>query len=266
MTSRHRDAPALIPLQVFVVEDEFHARSYLVELIHRSGRGAVVGAVATRQEALEALALSPDSIKADLAFVDVNLGGARAQSAGLELVRDLVRSSSPLRFVLATASGEHALEAYELGVLDYLRKPFTLERVERCLERVRELLVPPLASGLPPTRLVARSGRRLMLLRLEDVLAFEAAERLVSVHAGQGRFDVDLSLSALEASFGAEMVRVHRNWLIRLSAVTGIERDGPDTTLFLGESSAPLRVCVARERAPAIRERLLANTTGLRRT
>src|SRR5690606_33019163 len=122
-----------------------------------------------------------------------------------------------------------ALEAFELGVADYLIKPFTEDRVEACLERLharRSGSQPP----LPPLRIVARRGRGLVFLEPSEVWAFEAADRLTSVHTAHGTFDVDLSLSAIEASLGRSFARVHRNWLVNASHIKRLDRDGSETT------------------------------------
>lgn len=85
-----------------------------------------------------------------------------------------------------------------------------------------------------------------------------------------GTFDLDLSLAAIEASFGRALARVHRNWLVNPEHVKELERDGTETRVFVGAGIGPdqqgIRVPVARERAQAVREALLTNAMGLRRT
>src|SRR5262249_43367676 len=153
-------------------------------------------------------------------------------------------------------------------VLDYLLKPFTEERVGRCLERVRARRPASDASaGQPSPRLVARRKRALVFLRLDEVWAFEAAERLAYVHTTRGRLEVDLSLTAIEASVGRGLLRVHRSWLVNAEHVRELEGTGSETEILVGSSAdgpGALRVPVARERAQAVREALLGNTTGLR--
>jgi DNA-binding LytR/AlgR family response regulator len=104
-------------------------------------------------------------------------------------------------------------------------------------------------------------------LRLEEVWAFEAEERLAYVHTTRGRFDVDLSLSAVEACFGGALLRVHRNWLVNADYVQELEGTGSETELLVGSPAGAgegVRVPVARERAQSVREALLGNTTGIR--
>jgi len=253
-------------LRALVVEDEWPARNYLVELLEGSGLAEVVGAVGTSDEARQALAAS-ESVQLDVVFLDVQL--ARGDREGLDIVRSLGARAAGARplVVLATASREHALEAFELGVLDYLLKPFSDERVAQCLERLTARRPKP--EGPPAAqKIVARRKKSLVFLAPEEVWAFEAAHRLTFVHTPHGTFDLDLSLSAIEASFGRALTRVHRNWLVNTAFVRELERDGSDTRLFVGSAvgQAGVHVPVARERAQDLRDQLLANATGLRRS
>jgi DNA-binding LytR/AlgR family response regulator len=260
--------PSSPPLRALVVEDEWPARNYLVELIESSRLAEVVGAVGGLHEAREALASDLPGLGIDVVFVDIALDGAGGES-GLTLVREAAGLPGAPMFVLATAYERHALEAFELGVVDYLLKPFSEERVFQCLRRLPERRGSAGRTiGVPP-RIVARRKRALVFLEPHEIWAFEAADRLTFVHASPGVFDIDLSLAAVEASFGRAFVRAHRNWLVSAAHIKELERDGHETKLFVGATVADAAkgvwVPVARERSAAVREMLLANATGLRR-
>jgi DNA-binding LytR/AlgR family response regulator len=258
-------------LRALVLEDEWPARNYLVQLIEGTEIADVVGAVASIGEAREVLAGLP----VDVVFVDVQLSGGEN---GLELVQSMLAGPTAPSggqprgeiarpsFVLATAFGQHALAAFDLGVVDYLLKPFSEERVEQCLRR---LLDRRPATGPSPLRVVARRKKSLVFLDPAEIWAFEASDRLSYVHSRQGRFDIDLSLAAIETSFGRTLLRVHRNWLVNPAFARELEREGSETTLFVGTSigdgSEGVRVPVSRDRAQSLRNALLENATGLRR-
>jgi DNA-binding LytR/AlgR family response regulator len=224
--------------------------------------------VASVDEAREALQAAA-RLSVDVVFVDVQLAAEPGDRAGLELVRSLARTHPGLLFVLATAFEQHALEAFDLGVVDYLLKPFTEERVAQCLERLvrRHRVRPDAPTAL---RIVARRKRNLVFLDPSEIWAFEAADRLTFVHTQAGRFDMDLSLAAIEMSFGRALTRVHRNWLVNPAHVRELEREGTETRLFVGtgltEEAPGIRVPVSRDRLQAVRDSLLADATGLRRS
>ena len=119
---------------------------------------------------------------------------------------------------------------------------------------------PNSASAAAPLRLAARKKGQLVLLDLAGMLAFEAADRLTYLHHLAGVYSVDLSLNALAAALGARVLRVHRNWLVAPAHVQGMSRLDGELCLALG---AELRVPVARDRARAVRKRLLRDTIGL---
>jgi DNA-binding LytR/AlgR family response regulator len=247
-------------LKALVLEDEWPTRNYLVQLIEGTKLAEVSGAVATLDEAREALAGSP----IDVVFVDIQLAATGDTRTGLDLIRSMAEMPGAPMFVIATAFKQHTLEAFDLGVVDYLLKPFSEERVEQCLRRLMARR-PERRSG--PMRVVARRKRNLVFLDPEDIWAFEAADRLTCVHSRHGKFDIDLSLATIEASFGRALTRVHRNWLVNLASVKEMEREGGEMTLLVGSmGDAAIRAPVSRDRAKAVRDLLLENATGVRRS
>jgi DNA-binding LytR/AlgR family response regulator len=249
-------------LKALVLEDEWPTRNYLVKLIEDTHRAEVVGAVASLDEAREAITGSP----VDVVFVDVHLAGTGDSRTGLDLIRTLAGEPLAPMFVLATASSDHGLEAFDLGVVDYILKPYTEERVDHCLKRLLERRG---SRSQKPRRVVARRKKSLVFLDPETIWAFEAADRLTYVHAPEGRFDIDLSLAAIEASLGRGLFRVHRNWLVNLAYVKELERDIGGATVIVGRDVGPqghsIQVPVSQDRSKALRDALLENATGLRR-
>jgi DNA-binding LytR/AlgR family response regulator len=254
----------IAPLRVLVVEDEWPARNYLVELLHASKLAVVVAAVADVESAMQALA-PEGALAVDVVFADIHLVGSARDDSGLDLVRACAHKPGAPLFVLATAYKEHAIEAYSLGVVDYLLKPFTEDRVEQCLRRLLARRPQRAAASSVPTKIVARKKKGLVFLRPEEVWAFEAADRLTFVHTPRGKFDLDLSLSSIETAFGKGLLRAHRNWLVNPEHVRELVRDAGDELIVGGDDEDGVHVPIARERAQVVRDALLADATGLRR-
>src|SRR5262249_57908838 len=194
----------------------------------------------------------------DVASVDVQLTTGRDGDSGLAWIRGEARRPGAPLFVLATAYKQHALEAFELGVADYLVKPFTQRRVDECVQRLLARTAGLGREGASlPLRIAARRQRVIVFLDMDEVWACEAADRLTYVHSGRGRFDLDLTLSAIGKSFCRALVRIDRNWLVNPAKVIEMERDAGEMSLFVGSvtgaETAGVRVPVARERASAVR-------------
>jgi two-component system response regulator LytT len=254
-----------LKLRALVVEDEWPARNYLVELLVDSGKAEVVGAVSSVDEAQQALGAAA-GLHVDVAFVDVQLARDGGNQAGLTFAQTLRRTAPDVQIVLATAFEQHALAAFDLGVTDYLLKPFGEERVLQCLARLRQRRAP--VSSRPP-RIVARKKKSLVFLDASEIWAFEAEERLTFVHTRHGRFDVDLSLRAIELALGEAVTRVHRQWLVNVEHVRELTRNSSDTLLFVGEAPSEegkgVTVPVSRDRVAEVREALLRQSVGMRR-
>lgn len=249
-------------LRTLIVEDEWPTREYLSELLLASKLADVVAAVATSEEALQVL--GPDGIEVDVVFVDINLATSGGEEAGLALVRRFAKAQSAPLFVMATALKQHAIEAFDLDVVDYLLKPFSEQRVVECLERVARRCRRP--AAVSPTRIVARNKRGLIFLRQGEVRAFEASERLTYVHSAAGRFSVDLSLATIEATLGEGWLRVHRNWVVNREHVRAMERDELGNVLVIGDAGEEgIRVPIARDKLQNVRGILLDGATGIRR-
>ena len=160
----------------------------------------------------------------------------------------------------AMSGGRHQLLGERLmgNVLDIPRAPVTT------------------VTGLRPrvhrrprvSRVVARRNKSLVFLDPKKIWAFEAADRLTFVHSREGRFAIDLSLAAIEASFGRALFRVHRNWVVNLAYVKELERVMGGTSLTIGgdleRGEQTIRAPVSHDRAKALRNVLLKNATGLR--
>src|SRR5438132_14313414 len=118
------------------------------------------------------------------------------------------------------------------------------------------------------SRVVARRNKSLVFLDPSEIWAFEAVDRLTYVHSLEGKFVIDLSLAAIEVSFGRALFRVHRNWLVNLAYVKELERIVGGTALTIGNGLGPerrtIRAPVSHNRAKALRTVLLKNATGLR--
>jgi DNA-binding LytR/AlgR family response regulator len=129
-----------------------------------------------------------------------------------------------------TAYGHYAIRGFEVHALDYLMKPVTPERLAQCivrLEKMRPAKQRETLEGLQRDpdlghrkiqRLMARSGAKLVVVNVDDVIAFESEDRLVFARTSQGRFVLGVTMKELEERLDAEtFCRVHKQAIVRLS-------------------------------------------------
>lgn len=238
------------PVRTLIVDDEPLARAGLRRLLSEVSWVHCVGESHDGEHAVAQLEL----LCPELVFLDIQMPGL----SGLDVLR---RSSLRPRVVFTTAYAQHAVEAFELGALDYLLKPFGAERLGSALDRVRSSLGEPVAAGDrlsealaqgPMTRFFVRAGRAIVPLRADEVVRMEAAGDYVAIHAGGGPYLMHLALDRLEARLDPRrFVRIHRSHLVNLDFVSAFvtQADGNIQARLRDGSALP----VSRHRARALR-------------
>lgn len=69
----------------------------------------------------------------DVVFLDIHMPVVN----GLKLAKQILQSKPNLSIVFVTTSDVHALEAFELGAIDYIVKPIQIDRLEKTVKRIK---------------------------------------------------------------------------------------------------------------------------------
>ena len=235
-------------LSVLLVEDE---PLTLDELVHQLGAFPDVCEVVPAADALEALRLL-HSRSFDAAFLDISMPGLD----GMELAAVLAQLAWPPVIVFVTASDAHAVAAYSIGAVDYLLKPVDQGRIA---ESLRRIILARSANPVPDDALdvlQVEDNGRIRFVRREQVCLVEARGDYVRLRTAQGEFTVRIPLSTLEASWiHRGFVRVHRGFLVALSAVVDLHTDAlGQLVVHTPSGDAP----VSRRHARQLKEQLMA--------
>lgn len=224
------------PIRTLVVDDEPAARRRIVRLGGAHPDVRIVGEAGTAADAIELL----DSASPDLVFLDIRL----PEGDGFEVVDALAATAARRRrpaVVFVTAFGEHASRAFDVHAVDYLMKPFSPERFNTALERVREHLGRAAPVDDPEPRVASRRlpievDGRVLLLDTERIDYVRAERNYVRIHAGRDSHRVRGSLGAMERKLDpARFQRIHRSLIVALDRVEEVE------TLDHGELALRLR-------------------------
>jgi len=182
----------------------------------------------------------------DALLLDLNLHGAD----GMELLRRSVAGS--FHTIIVSANTDRALEAFEFGVLDFVPKPFTRDRLAQALRRVGE------GSGRAThaaRRLAVRKHGRIELIAVDDVLYVQGAGNYSELVLADGRRELhDKTLEKLAALLPAEFERIHKSYLARLSSIRALRAS--EGSHYEAELKNGLRLPVGRTRYKELREKL----------
>lgn len=218
-------------LKVLIVDDEPLARARLARQLQALDSCELLGEAADAEEALQQV----ERLDPDLVLLDIEMPGDN----GLELARRLSQLELPPALIFCTAHDEFALPAFATAAAGYLLKPVSAVQLREAIAKVQRLSKPQqqlLQRGgdvKGRSRIKAVSRRGVELLPVDSVRCFVADSKYVVAHHENGETVLDESLKELESEFGDRFVRVHRNALVAVAFISGLQRDGGNYRVLL---------------------------------
>lgn len=197
-----------LPVRTLICEDEPLARTSLIELVEADTRLRLIGSAASGEQALELI----DESKPALVLLDIRM-------PGLSGIEALSLAAHAPAVVFTTADPTHAAQAFDLGAVDYLLKPFGQARFNAAIDRLIARLG-PVAASTPLKRLFVRHRDAIVPVRIAEVSRLEAQDDHVLLHAPGGPYWSSATLSALEPRLDPErFVRVSRSHIVNLDRI-----------------------------------------------
>ena len=174
--------------------------------------------------ALDAMEILKEK-KIDLIFLDINM----PKLTGLEFLRIL---KNPPLVIITTAYAEFAIQGYELDVVDYLMKPFGIERFLKAIQKVQEILGPREHSLAAKTSgesqedhyIFVKSSKKTYRINLNDILYIEALGDYVKIYTTDRMVISYHSMKNLENLLSPKQFpRIHKSFIVSLSKIELIE-------------------------------------------
>lgn len=213
-------------IKCIVIDDEKPARDEVAFLINEHNDFQVVDMFGSAKVFLENMKL----VGVDLLFVDVNMPGMN----GIELVQHLRDENIDIHIVFVTAYDDHAIKAFELHAVDYLLKPVSDERMNLCLDRIKEHLheheydhrLNQIMDQFKPKKehLCLHRDGKIVPVKLSEIIFVRAENKGTFVETTKGSFTTSVKLSDFEKKlFDEDFFRCHRSFLINLTFIINIE-------------------------------------------
>lgn len=187
-----------------------------------------------------------DESPIDLLLLDLNLHGRD----GMELLAAAAAGS--FHTIVVSANTDQALRAFEYGVLDFVPKPFSPERLAQALRRATER--EGRCAGAAKFLAVRKHGK-VELVPIDRVLYVQGAGAYAELVLDDGHRELhDKTLEKLHALLPPVFERVHKSYIVRMNAVKALHaHEGSHYEIEL--KSGP-RLPVGRTRYKELREKL----------
>lgn len=215
-------------MRCLIVDDEPLALNLLKDYVSKVSGLELVKATTDVFDALK----TAQSEDVDLVFLDIQM----PELTGLQFMKILNGKS---KVILTTAYQDFALQGYEFDVVDYLLKPFSLERFTTAVNKAKGRHENKAAIHAAPVAdyVFVKSDYRMVKVALREVLFLESLRDYVAIHAGKEKILTLQSLRSFEEQLNSNaFVRVHKSYIVSIDKIKAIEK----RRLLVGDSYIPI--------------------------
>jgi two-component system, LytTR family, response regulator len=234
-----------VKIRTLIVDDEPLGRERIRTLLAGDPEIEVIEECPDGRRAVAAI----EGFKPDLVFLDVQM----PEMDGFAVLDAIAGDCMPV-IIFVTAYDRYAVQAFEVHALDYLLKSFDRERFKAALVRAKEEIHRLRAGALDLetgvldekigalnerlagliedlqakqkrlTRLVVKTGGRIVFLRVEEIDWVEAADNYVRIHSGRECHLIRETLQSLESRLNPEkFLRIHRSTLVNVDRIRELQ-------------------------------------------
>lgn len=204
-------------LKCLIVDDEPIARKLLQEYIEETDFLQLVG---TAENPLKATGLI-NQLQPDLIYLDINM----PKMTGLEFLRSV--DKLPM-VIMATAYGQYALDGFEMAVVDYLVKPFSLERFLKASNKALELhtLRQKSTDKDEPAsdHFFIKCDGKIEKILFDELVYIEAMANYITLYTTKSKYIAYLTIKGiLEVLPAPQFIQAHKSHIINTRFITSIE-------------------------------------------
>lgn len=191
-------------------------------------------------------------LRPQVLFLDIRMPGLSGLEAAHALAEDWPEGEPLPLTVFVTAHDEYALEAFDRAAVDYVLKPVSPERlaqtcsrlqaalqqrqqpqpadgsIDAALAQLRSLLGATAVSNQGPKLSVIQAGvgAAIHMVKVDDVLYFEAADKYVRLVTAEREHLIRISLRELLPQLDMQRFwQIHRGTVVRADAIATAVRD-----------------------------------------
>ena len=242
-------------MDILICDDEPLAVERLSRLVSQLGHHVIATALHGKQALEMVQKYGPDVVLLDIQMPEMD---------GLSCAQHLSHFDPMPAIIFCTAYDEYALQAIQSQAKGYLLKPIAKEELETVLDNVTKLTQAQLTNleqkelmeeKVQRQQIAAKTYKGLELIPVENIYYFLADQKYVTVRHRNGSVLIDETLKDLETEFADRFIRIHRNALISLDYLDGLE------VVTSGQYQARCRelderLAVSRRHLPYLRERM----------
>ncbi|MFB9058207.1 LytR/AlgR family response regulator transcription factor [Mariniflexile ostreae] len=209
-------------IKCLIIDDEPLAINVIKKHLENFDHFEIVNSYNNPVEAINVLTKH----KIDLIFLDINM----PKLNGIEFIKNL---KNPPFIIITTAYREHAVESFELNVVDYLVKPIALNRFIKALHKVSRLqsFKKDTSAGNTNSSFVnendhffVKVNKKIVKIYFDEIFYIESLKDYVSIKTIYGNYIVNYNLLTITKLLSKHpFIRIHRSYTVATNKVDAID-------------------------------------------
>tara|TARA_R110002049_G_scaffold3502_1_gene26227 strand:+ start:4367 stop:5059 length:693 start_codon:yes stop_codon:yes gene_type:complete len=204
-------------MNCLILDDDHVSRLALEELIRQTGVLDLVASCEKVTDALKAI----NSNEIDIIFLDIEM----PEMTGFEFLETL--SDDPF-IIFVSSRKDYALKAYETSATDYLLKPFSLDRLLKSINKVKEAKLQKSKSDIekPSKSIFVKADSAFIKLDLDTINWIESLGDYVTIHTDDKKHVINITMKKVEEKLSSSnFCRIHRSFIVNLNKIEKIEEN-----------------------------------------
>ena len=154
----------------------------------------------------------------DVLLLDLNLNS----KDGFQILKQFVSQS--FHTIVISANINRAIEAFEYGVLDFIPKPYNIERLKAAFQRLKSSHA---LDGHSIKYLSVKKGYEIKVIPLEEINYFKSTNIYVELHLRDDHVIIyDKSIKQLIQLLPSNYFRIHKSFIVDRNNVESIQTLG----------------------------------------
>jgi two-component system, LytTR family, response regulator len=231
-------------IRTLIIEDEELARKLLRTYLSDYPELEILGECENGFEGVKSI----NELKPDLIFLDIQM----PKITGFEML-ELIDHHPAIIFT--TAYDQYALKAFEYNAADYLLKPFSKERLQGALEKVKEKLLKQTdhedivekINNFPREefldRIVVKDRHKIHIIPADQIRYIESLDDYVLIYTHEGRFMKQKTMHYFESALDPHnFSRIHRSYIVRVDQIAQLQQYEKESYIAILHDKTKLKV------------------------
>jgi two-component system, LytTR family, response regulator len=231
-------------IRTLIIEDEELARNLLRTYLSDYPELEILGECENGFEGVKSI----NELKPDLIFLDIQM----PKITGFEML-ELIDHHPEIIFT--TAYDQYALKAFEYNAADYLLKPFSKERLQGALEKVKDKLakqtdhedIVEKINNFPREefldRIVVKDRHKIHIIPTDQIRYIESLDDYVLIYTHDGRFMKQKTMHYFESALDPHnFSRIHRSYIVRVDQIAQLQQYEKESYIAILHDKTKLKV------------------------